>query len=135
MYIYFPANETYHLVQSYSRAYYHAFHPKDNYTVINAMSPFMCFVVGEASRTTPWRATEAHDDDIRWTLTTFNRETTNNDDHGGWLYLRDEPELANRDELEMNANFPDCLRLNTQGVPAKPLGTIATTANIPNHPD
>lgn len=118
MYIYFPPNETYHLVPSFSRSYYRAFHPPGNFTAIHPFPPFMRFVVGDASRKTPWGAAEVHDD-IRWTLTTHNRVTTNSIDHGDWLYLRDEPELPNRQELEMNVNFPDCLRLNNQGAPAR----------------
>jgi len=74
-------------------------------------------IVGDASRKTAWRSSETDRDNIRWTMRTLNRQTTNYLDNGDWSYLRNNPIVGQKDQVELNLHFPDCLAVDAEGKP------------------
>jgi len=117
LYIWDEGSQKYHLVQSHARPYYRVRINNDDRSNVHTYPKFLRLIVGDASRMTPWGPNDSVRDDIRWTLTTLNRKTTNYEKHGDWSYLVDNPDVAGRVSVEMNLNFPDCLEVDNQGDP------------------
>jgi len=115
LYIQDPATLLYHLVPSFTRAYYRIHHD-GNYNVVNPFPHNLRFLMGDASRNTEWSSTEEHDD-IRWTLLTLNRAVTNHYDHGDWRYLKEmceARECVTTEQIEMKIKFPECLAIDSE---------------------
>lgn len=73
--------------------------------------------MGDASRKSHWQDEETDRDDIRWTLRTINRGSTDYLQHGDWKYLENSDELPNIDAVEMKLQFPECLAIDANGDP------------------
>lgn len=110
MYIYNPRDGLYYIVPSFSRAYYRVIY-RGNPSSIKPFPLFLRIVMGDASRTTPWRSNESHRDFIVWTNRTWNRDDANPKDHGDWSYLKraSRADIGRMEELEMMIRFPSCL--------------------------
>jgi len=118
LYIWDEASQKYYLVPSFARPYYRIkINNDDDRSNVNTYPKFLRLIVGDASRKTSWELENIDRDDIRWTLTTLNRRVTNYENHGDWSYLVDNPDVANRDQVEMNLHFPDCLEVDSLGNP------------------
>lgn len=117
LYIQDPSTGTYHLVQSFVRTYYRIRHNPNDRSGIHPIPPFLRMIVGDASRKRAWATDEVDRDDIRWTLTTFNRKETNYLEHGDWSYLFDNADIAARSQVEVLLKFPDCLEVEDDGSP------------------
>jgi hypothetical protein len=133
LYIFNPVDGLYYIVPTFSRAYYRIHHPNDR-SVINPFPLYLRLLVGNAARTTEWDPTgpteEGHDD-IRWTARTYNRQSTNSQEHGDWAYLRNwtSAEIGSMPQLEMNIQFPNCLKLNRKGKPRTGSGNFRNHAS------
>jgi len=117
-------NETgqHHLVPSFARTYYRIEHTQSDDTrlTVNPFPDFLRMIVGDASRKEAWRKDETDRDNIRWTLTTQNRKTTDYLNNGDWSYLDKAAITAyDRGQIEMLAKFPSCLAVNGRGRPVK----------------
>jgi len=118
LYIWDEKIQQHYLVPSFARPYYRIkVLNDDDRSNVNTFPKFLRLIVGDASRKTPWEMGNIDRDDIRWTLTTFNRGSTNYEDHGDWSYLIDNADVANRDQVEMKLQFPDCLEVDGWGNP------------------
>jgi len=119
MYIYHDIKDKYFLVPSFARPYYRIVHRNGDRSNINPYPPFLRMIVGDASRQTFWAPEETERDNIKWTLTTFNRRTTNYLENGDWSYLVDNEDLSNdeRGQVEALFKFPDCLEVDENGDP------------------
>lgn len=117
--MYIVKHGVHHLVPSFARTYYRITLRSDGDTSrIHAFPPFLRMIVGDASRKIAWASEDVHRDNIRWTLRTINRNSTNYLHHGDWSYLVNNKDLANIDELELKLRFPECLAVNScTGVP------------------
>jgi len=128
LYIWSEDSQKYYLVPSFARTYYKIrVKGDDDRTNVNAYPEFLRLIVGDASRMTSWELGNTDRDNIRWTLTTLNRDSTNYEDHGDWSYLVNNPDVATRNQLEMNLLFPDCLEVDSLGNP------ITESANFRSH--
>jgi len=119
LYIWDENSQKFYIVPSFSRPYYRIVHTNDgDRSRVNPFPPFTRLIVGDATRKTPWKNDEIDRDNIRWTLTTFNRGSTNYFNNGDWTYLADMNEtiIAGRGQVEMLAKFPDCLKVKKDGV-------------------
>jgi len=120
LYIWDDASQKFYVVPSFSRPYYRIFVRSDNdqdRSSVNPYPKFLRIIAGKASRKTPWEPENIDRDDIRWTLTTFNRGKTNYREHGDWSYLRNNTDIADRGQVEMLLRFPDCLEVDGNGIP------------------
>jgi Domain of unknown function (DUF1996) len=112
LYIYNPADQQYYIVPSFSRTYYRIEYRQGNISSIQTIPQFLRLIVGDGRRHTEWTDSDTVHDHISWTVRS-NRQTTNHIDHGDWRYLRNNPRLvADEDQLEMNIDFPNCLRVH-----------------------
>jgi len=109
--------QNYHLVPSQARPYYRIRVNGGDRSSVHPFPKFLRLIVGDASQKTAWGPQDTDRDDIRWTLTTFNRRTTNYIEHGDWSYLLNNSDVANRDQVEMLLKFPDCLEIDANGTP------------------
>ena len=119
LYIYNPNDMKYHIVPTFTRAYYRIRYnnnddPSDE---IQPFPPFLRMIAGTASRAVYWNDGHEHDN-IRWTNRTWNRRTTNSIEHGDWEYFlaSTEQEIDAMEQLEMNVNFPECVQVEADGV-------------------
>jgi len=133
MYIYNSASQQYYLVPSFSRPYYRIEHAKsdDTRVVVNPYPDFLRMIVGDASRKQEWNDDDdVNRDNIRWTLTTYNRRTTNYLDNGDWSYLKqmDTSIIADRGQVELLLKFPNCLAIKKKS--GKP---ITKSKNFRDH--
>lgn len=124
LYIWDDATQKYYLVPSFARPYYRIEHAgnDDSRLHVNPYPPFLRLIVGDASRKEEWKPTETNRDNIRWTLTTYNRKTTDYLENGDWSYLKkmmvDDPDIIpSRGQVEMLLKFPNCLAVNRKGKP------------------
>merc|ERR1712176_71019 len=116
LYIWDEASQKYYLTPSFARPYYRIEHTKSDDTrlTVNPFPDFLRLIVGDASRKEEWKVDEIDRDNIRWTLTTYNRKTTDHLENGDWSYLKemhniDPSIIAGRSQVEMLAKFPNCL--------------------------
>lgn len=132
LYIWDEMSQMYYLTPSFARPYYRIEHTKSDDTrlTVNPYPSFLRMIVGDASRKQEWAQHETDRDNIRWTLTTYNRKTTNYIDNGDWSYLKkmDPAIIASRSQVEMLLKFPNCLAVKKKN--GKP---ITSSKNFRNH--
>lgn len=116
--LYIVKNGVYHIGSSYARAYYRITYRPEQTSPIHPFPPFLQMIVGNATRHEPFQDHEMDRDDIRWTLMKTNRGNTNYLDHGDWSYMKNRAnDVASVTHVEMNINFPECLRVRPDGSP------------------
>lgn len=130
--------ETYYLAESFARTYYRIEHTKSDDTrmTVNPYPKFLRMIVGDVSRKEAWGKDETDRDNIRWTMTTENRKTTDYLNNGDWSYLDYATFNAyKRGQLEMLAKFPNCLTVKekrtARSSPKLNLATFETTLPTP----
>lgn len=119
LYIYHPRKRKYYLVPSFARPYYRMEYRNEDRSTVNPYPPFLRMIVGDASRAEYFAEDETERDNIRWTLTTLNRKTTNYLQNGDWKYLIDNPDVASRNQVEALFKFPQCLAMEDDGITPK----------------
>lgn len=118
IYIWHEINQKYYLVPSFARPYYRIkIRDDDDRSNVHPFPKFLRLIVGDASRKNYWEPGNIDRDNIRWTLTTFNRKITNYLEHGDWSYLVDNLNITDQGQVEMNLHFPDCLEVDSNGTP------------------
>eukprot|EP00555_Chaetoceros_dichaeta_P012981 CAMPEP_0198265106 /NCGR_PEP_ID=MMETSP1447-20131203/20280_1 /TAXON_ID=420782 /ORGANISM="Chaetoceros dichaeta, Strain CCMP1751" /LENGTH=394 /DNA_ID=CAMNT_0043954395 /DNA_START=71 /DNA_END=1252 /DNA_ORIENTATION=- len=116
--LYIWDGQEHHLVPSFARPYYRMKVNSDgDRSKVHPFPKFLRLIVGDASRKNAWEPQDTDRGDIRWTLTTLNRGSTNYLEHGDWSYLLDNSAVADRGQVEMNLNFPECLEIDDNGTP------------------
>mmetsp|Transcript_17058 Transcript_17058/g.19496 ORF Transcript_17058/g.19496 Transcript_17058/m.19496 type:complete len:364 (+) Transcript_17058:134-1225(+) len=133
LYIWDDTTQKYYLVPSFARPYYRIEHRNndDSRVHVNPYPPFLRMIVGDASRKEQWQEQETNRDNIRWTLTTYNRKTTNYIENGDWSYLkemRNSTIIATRGQVELLLKFPNCLAV--KGKKKKP---VTKSSNFRDH--
>lgn len=129
------ASQRFHLTPSFARPYYPIEHTDsdDTRSTIRPYPDFLRLIVGDASRKQEWSADETNRDNIRWTLTTYNRRVTNWIDHGDWSYLKElDPSInAGRIQVELLLKFPSCLKVDGKGRPVtKSKGLVSMVLTV-----
>lgn len=112
--LYIIKDGLYYLVPTFARPYYRITIRSDGDTSrIHAFPPFLRLIIGDASRKEAWTNDDSVRDNIRWTLRTINRVSTNYLQHGDWSYLVNNTDLGKIDAVELKLVFPECLAVNS----------------------
>lgn len=112
--LYIVKDGIHYLVPTFARPYYRITLRDDGDTSrIHAFPQFLRMIVGDASRKEAWKNDDTDRDNIRWTLRTINRSSTNYLQHGDWSYLVNNADLKSIDAVELKLIFPECLAVNS----------------------